>query len=484
MSCPADRRSLASLTSLAAAGWLAAAAALAGAQPNAPPAPAAATPAVRLFLVPDGRTVRVLLNEAPPVFGGFVVYRGRAGAAPEKVTPEPVVRVRSPQAAAAMMDPADRELVRRAVRGSDEVAMIRRLERDPFAGGVISALFPAVGRALGRLYVDTGLTPGAVYDYRLVFTDGEGKETDARLTGRVRLADVAPRAPTALRAESGDHRALLRWQYPKFAGEPGDHVIGFHVLRAAAAGGPWTRLTPTPVLRDDGAPLAWADESVREGETYHYRLHAVDLAGRLSAPAAAAVRVVDRTPPAAPADVAARGDGGAVVVSWRLSPELDVAGYHVERAAGLGKPFTRLTRALVPGGRPQFVDSAAPPRRQHFYRVVAADSAGNESQPSNAGGLVLEDRAAPAPPANVRVTLGTGRRPRLTWARSPSRDVRGYFIYRGDDSTRLVRLVRDPVAATAFTDSGFGGAGLRPGGRYAIRVSAVDSSFNESARTA
>jgi fibronectin type 3 domain-containing protein len=41
--------------------------------------------------------------------------------------------------------------------------------------------------------------------------------------------------------------------------------------------------------------------------------------------------------------------------------------------------------------------------------------------------------------------------------------------------------VGQPVTGTEFVDSGYAGAGLVPGGHYALRVSAVDRSYNESA---
>jgi fibronectin type 3 domain-containing protein len=58
--------------------------------------------------------------------------------------------------------------------------------------------------------------------------------------------------------------------------------------------------------------------------------------------------------------------------------------------------------------------------------------------------------------------------------------VRGYYVYRGDAADRLVRLVEQPVSETSFVDVGYEGAGLAPGGRYTLRVSTVDHSFNES----
>jgi predicted phage tail protein len=115
----------------------------------------------------------------------------------------------------------------------------------------------------------------------------------------------------------------------------------------------------------------------------------------------------------------------------------------------------------------------------YFYRVVAQDVGGNEGRPSNAIAALPVDDTAPEPPTGVAVSA-LGRSLEVRWIASPSSDVRGYYVYRGETAERLVRLVEQPVGGTSFVDSGYGGAGLAPGGRYTVTVSAVDNSYNES----
>ncbi len=435
--------------------------------------PLLAQSASALRLVATGDTVLVYLTAAPPAPGDWVVSRRLVVAGAEtwvRRTTAPVEPVRDPSIAAGRLGP-DLATAMRAVRAADAPEMLRRLAGDPFAAGVLSLLSRSAALVLGRLFVDTAASRGAEYEYRVAFTTAAGEETGRVVTGRVRVADVTPAAPPAPAARGADHAIVLSWHYPTFTGSPTDFVVGFHVYRADGAGpGAGRRLTATPVLRNDapGAVLEFRDVEPANGVPYRYTLTAVDVAGRESAPSpAVTAHAKDVTPPGMPTGLAVRNGDGVVTLTWRLSPEADVAGYHVERSTGLSRPYTRLDRALLPASQPLWTDTVAG-GRQYFYRVVAVDSAGNASAPSNPVSAQPEDRTPPAPPTAVTATAAQ-RRLTIRWNASPSRDVRGYYVYRGE-SGRFVRLVTRPVETLAFTDSGYGGNGgalatLTPGMR-------------------
>jgi fibronectin type 3 domain-containing protein len=415
------------------------------------------------------------------VFGGFVVDRRMVapGSSFARLTPAPIRRVQQPAVAAGLIGP-DLPAVRQALRTRDDGELLRRLQGDRFAGHVLSLLYPQVSVVLGRFFADGGLQRGASYEYRVVFTDHRGAETDRQFTGRVQVVDRLPAAPGAVRATAGDGQVTLSWTYPRYAGNPNDLVIGFHVYRADASSGVAQRITSRPVVRDDATPPEYADTLARNGVSYRYQVRAVDLARRESTPSAVVSAVArDRTPPGIPRGVVTAPGDGVVDVSWQPSAETDVAGYQVERSTGLDQPFSRLTTTPTPPGRPVYTDRAVVGGTAYFYRVIAVDASGNASHPSNAIAALPVDHTPPAPPSGVTVRP-MQRRLEIRWSASPAPDVRGYYVYRGDTPSRLVRLVEQPVVGTVFVDSGYGGAGLTPGGRYALTVSTVDRSYNES----
>ena len=444
-------------------------------------APALAqTPASPVRLVPVGDTVLVYILQVPSD-GGFVVYRRPVTATPagfEKRTVAPVSGPTDPAALAGRLGP-DLPMALRAVRAVDEDELMRRLRSDRFASGVLTLVSRRAASALGRLYADGGAVRGADYEYRVVFTGTDGKETTRSWTGRVHVVDVAPLSPSGLTTTGADHEIRVAWRYPTYLGAPTDFTIGFHVYRADGAGAVH-RITANPVLRNDanGAAFSFVDRDVTGG-AYAYQITAVDLAGRESAPTAAApAHLVDRTPPAIPVELAVRNGNNVVDITWRMSPELDAAGYHIERSLDVRRGFRRLDRALIPVRRPVWTDTV-PGGHQYFYRIIAVDSSGNASAPSNPVDALPVDHTPPPPPTALVLTTS---RHRITarWGPSTSGDFRGYYVYRGSGSAG-VRLTGRPLTVTQFVDSGTAGRGLTPGGKYLIRVTALDSTFNESA---
>jgi hypothetical protein len=86
--------------------------------------------------------------------------------------------------------------------------------------------------------------------------------------------------------------------------------------------------------------------------------------------------------PAAPIGIAVVVGNAGVEISWSPSPEPDLVGYRVYRAAPAGEPALRL--AEVPAGTTSHLDKTGTAGVVNVYTVTAVDKAGNESAASNA----------------------------------------------------------------------------------------------------
>lgn len=416
-----------------------------------------------------------VLGQLPPGARLTLVRDAAAGA--DTLTPVPVEGARDPlQFRARLGD--DYEGLRLALRVADESELQRRVMADAFTQSVTAAISRGAARAMGRLLVDASAPRGVPTQYTVVLEVPGASPRSLRASLPATAAPAAV-APQRLAATAEAARVVLSWSAGTATWE---REVGYHVYRSVD-GGPLQRLTPAPIARLEGRPGGFDDLEVQEGATYRYELRGIALGGRESPSAVATLTVRDRTPPDAPREVAARRDAGRVLVVWTPSAAGDVVGYHVERAPGLDRRYTRLTRTPVARDSLTYADTTVALRQQHFWRVVAVDRAGNESKPSNAASGFAADTVPPAPPTNVS---GRGARGQIvvSWAPSASRDVRGYYVYRGDDSTRLVRLTSAPHVGRTFTDSATSARGLRPGATYVVRVTAVDSTLNESAPVA
>ncbi len=67
----------------------------------------------------------------------------------------------------------------------------------------------------------------------------------------------------------------------------------------------------------------------------------------------------------------------------------------------------------------------------------------------------------------------------LNWTASTSNDVTGYNVYRAPDGVNWEKINTDVIASTVYSDSA-----VADGSTYYYEVTAVDSSGNESSRTA
>lgn len=432
-----------------------------------------------VYTAVHGSTVTLFVTQPPRRHGGFVVYRASPGGSSERLDAPPVRPAPTPAAFAARLGPtADLVMDRLDVDG--EVQLYRRIHGDPFTAYATGLLYPRAGEALGRVFTDSTAEPGATYDYRMVFLDVAGEETDETRTVRVRVAPRDVPAPSGLTVDEAPYRMTLAWDYPPHSGDPEDAVFAFRVERARGDGA-FEPVSHQPVARNDAGGLEWVDREVQPGASYRYRVRPVDFTGWAGpASGVATGTAADRSPPRPPLDVATTPGEGRVRVDWRVSPQARVVGYHVERSEGLSEPFGRLTDTLVPLERPTYLDSTVVGARQYFYRVIAVDTAGVESRPGNPIGAVPTDTTPPEAPGGLGLTT-EARTLRVAWQPSSSGDVTGYHVFRGEEADRLVRVTEEPVEDTMFVDSGVPEeGGLHPGRRYHVSVLAVDRSGNAS----
>jgi hypothetical protein len=166
-------------------------------------------------------------------------------------------------------------------------------------------------------------------------------------------------------------------------------------------------------------------------------------------------------------------DGGAVRVSWMVSPDDPgrVTGYRVERATGDAEAFEPMGR--VGAGTTSYIDATVVDGRCHRYRVVAGD--GTIDAPSDATDCVSSrNDLPPAAPAGVIAEAESPLALNIAWTPVPAPDLAGYVIeLTASGATVLsVRAPRDAQRATAGS--------LRPETSYSISVRAIDTAANAS----
>jgi fibronectin type 3 domain-containing protein/predicted small lipoprotein YifL len=228
-----------------------------------------------------------------------------------------------------------------------------------------------------RVRVETALPSPApeppvarVYAVRTRAIEGEL----SGFSNRVALVpEPAPPAPEDLEVRAEKSGVALSWTAP--AGT----VAGYAVYRRPADSADW------------GAPLAivpaaatwFTDGTARYGARYVYTVLAL---ARTEPPIESAPRAEreidyrDRFPPEVPTGLRAVALPAAVRLLWEASPDIDLAGYQIERAVGAGE-WAPVGKAAILGLE---YSEAAPAASGETvrYRVVAIDREGNVSAPS------------------------------------------------------------------------------------------------------
>jgi fibronectin type 3 domain-containing protein len=243
------------------------------------------------------------------------------------------------------------------VAGYAEVATIRMI--DPAPAVIDGERMTIADRAT--------LTPGRRYTYVVLAEDAHGRVSVP--SPRISATFIAaPAMPARVRAVAGDREVRVEWEPPAQLrdGSAPEGPLAYEVLRAASADAPMELVTTTPA----GA-TSYVDRGVENERSYLYAVRALREAQDTLARGAPSDRVaanpVDTTPPAAPLDVVAIPSEATVRLSWRASPEPDVARYLVyrgregggfERVGSAVPPATTFTDRDVPAGRWRYAVSA------------------------------------------------------------------------------------------------------------------------------
>jgi len=435
----------------------------------------------REYVLPASDRVFVVLADTPREVSSFEVYRRDPGDREYRLlTPQPITPTSDAHEAVRLIG-TDFAWLARRVGTLDPEALWRKIRYDRGQAMAYSLVSHGLRLALGRTYVDTAVSPGLEYRYRVRLLDAAGRKVN-QSTYKVKVtAPIQPEPPTGVDATARDGEVLLQWDYPAYKGRKDDRTVGFHLYRTEG-GGAEIRVTPAPILRVEGF-LSYLDREVTNGVEYAYALEAVDIigvtSGRVKTPG---VIPRDNRPPLIPGDLTALDDPDGVLLIWGMSPELDVSSYNIYTTSTLGddEELILLNTEPVPGDSPRFMHRDVQRGTLHIYRVTAVDQSGNESPPSGPATITPRDSIPPVAVVDlVGVADPKTRQVILNWSPLGEADLLGYHVYRGPDPERLQRITPELLPEASFNDGGYEGRGQRAGAQMLYAVSGVDTSYNE-----
>lgn len=226
------------------------------------------------------------------------------------------------------------------------------------------------------------------------------------------------------------------------------------------------------------------DDTVTRGTNYRYRVELLDMYGQVIERIDRRVQAGPPAAPEAPEDLKAEARDGQVSLSWSYAPYRNrtddlAVGFRIFRREG-GSPVENLTPTPVLRieGWLSYIDTEVENGKTYTYQVEAVDLIGAVSSRGTSPPVTPRDTRAPLVPSGLR-GVDDQEGVLLLWRLSPDLDLASYNLLRSERvEGEYVRINPQPIPGdqARYLDRG-----IVRGTSYYYRVTAVDSSGNESA---
>ena len=186
--------------------------------------------------------------------------------------------------------------------------------------------------------------------------------------------------------------------------------------------------------------------------------------------------------PGAPTSVSANPSTTSAAVSWKKPVNSEVDGYYVYYSL----PSSNTVQKVTVSGEDNLSTVLTGLSRNTAYQVwvTAYNAAGEGNASARVSFTTLKTVAAPAQPTNVKAVSTGSNSVQVTWTRSASGDVSGYYVYYGTSATSASKYGTTYSANTTSATI----TGLTTGKDYYFWVTAfngdgVQSAMNQDVRS-
>ncbi len=301
-------------------------------------------------------------------------------------------------------------------------------------------------------YAHTGLTAGTTRHYRVRAINsvdpGAWSNVDMATTAAVA---TAPDAPTALTATAeGQTTITLSWTAP--ASNGGAVIMGYRIEVSTDGGTSFSELVASH------STTSYSHTGLDAGTARHYRVLAINSAGRSGWSNTGSATTAAATAPGAPPNLQVFSPGfHDVRLTWGRPPsDSPITGYKVEWSTDGGTNwealigYDDLTRT-----RYQFLSSRLTPGSVFHFRVLARSASG-DSDPSDAVSVTAASAPGSGIATNVRVRQTSANAAQISWDAPtdlPSgHQTFGYNVYKSDDDGDFWSQFARDVTTTTYTD--------------------------------
>ncbi|HVB09740.1 MAG TPA: fibronectin type III domain-containing protein [Bacillota bacterium] len=260
-----------------------------------------------------------------------------------------------------------------------------------------------------------------------------------------------PAPVLASTAVKGGSEIDLTWN-----ADPG--TTGYQVYEATSPGGPFSRITTTPV-----SGTTYAVTGLAPTTTYSFRVTGTTLSGETAPSNVLTATTTPASPPAAPTGLTAQAAGPTQVqLTWYTDPS--AASYNVYASPSASGPFAKINTSPVQSTT--FLAANLTASTTYYFYVTGVSPSG-EGAASSTATATTPILSTMTPPTGLTATATAPTQIALTWTTDPG--ASGYNVYSSTVATGpLTLLTSTPVTGTSYTASG-----LLTGLTYYFYVTAV-----------
>jgi len=328
-----------------------------------------------------------------------------------------------------------------------------KIYRGTTSGGEI--LLTTIGNV--TTYQDNSLTNGVTYYYQITAVNAIGE-------GLIRTSEqsavpnpTVPTTPISLLAQGGNANIVLTWAAPSDNG--GYAVSGYKIYRGTSSGG-------ETILTTVGNVLTYQDNSLGNGQTYYYKVSAINFVGEGSLSSEASVKTW--AIPGQTLNLTTYPSGiGQNTLTWDAPSSnggTSITNYSIYRGTFSGGE-TYLTTVVGTN----WIDNSLANGQIYYYKVSAVNVIGEGAKSSEKSATTW---SLPGQTLGLSASATAVGQITLTWS-APSSDggtsITNYKIYRGTTSGGEV-LIATIGNVLAYNDTS-----LSNGQRYYYNVSAVNA---------
>jgi hypothetical protein len=236
------------------------------------------------------------------------------------------------------------------------------------------------------LYKDTLQFAGqaARLRYAIRFVNASGQKAAFSNAWVMEPTSKVAGAPSQLSGQVTQEAIRLTWKAPgRNVDASPVNIIGYNVYRSSSKVTPAKRLNASPIAKPE-----FTDEFFEFGKSYFYFVRAVSTGLGEEPVESMESNVLDITPldtfsPSAPSAITLAGAPGMISIFFAVNPEKDIAGYRIYRSTDPSVEKARWQRVTGELWKTNtFQDSRVETGKRYYYYILAIDTAGNVSVPS------------------------------------------------------------------------------------------------------